>query len=70
MFRGLAQQKIRSKRGAALTEYCFVLAFVSVLIAFAFNFTQGSLFSGVSNSFSSCTSQLDRLNTASLAPPQ
>lgn len=58
--------KRRSSKGQGITEYASVIAFVCVIIAMAFNFAHGSLFSGISNSYSSVSGNLDQLNNAAV----
>lgn len=58
---------MRRKRGQAITEYAAVMAFVSLIVALAFNLAQGSLFAGLSHSYSTVTGTLYALNTAALA---
>jgi Flp pilus assembly pilin Flp len=51
--------------GQSVTEYGAVIAFVSVLVALAFALSRGTLFAGISGSFSVTTSHLDAMNQAS-----
>ncbi|MBY0551640.1 MAG: hypothetical protein K2W95_30435 [Candidatus Obscuribacterales bacterium] len=51
--------------GQGITEYGAILAFVALLVAVVFGFASGSLQSAISQSFSSVTSQLNRLNSVS-----
>jgi len=51
--------------GQSITEYGAIIAFVGVLIAVVFGLARGSLFSAVSGSYSSVTSQLGALNAYS-----
>jgi Flp pilus assembly pilin Flp len=48
--------------GQSITEYGAIIAFVGVLIAVVFSMARGSLFSSVSGSYSSVTSQMNSLN--------
>jgi Flp pilus assembly pilin Flp len=52
-----------SEDAQGLTEYGAVLCFVSLLIALAFNFTNGSLGNAVLKSFSCITSQLNSMSS-------
>ena len=74
MFRKLYKQlkewtSRKRSRGQAIVEYCMIIAFVGVLIAFVFALTRNTLFCGVSESFSSVTSQLNRLTNATYGLP-
>ncbi|MBL8085383.1 MAG: hypothetical protein JNN26_22350 [Candidatus Obscuribacter sp.] len=56
----------RRSRAQALTEYSTLIAFVSVLIALAFSFTEGKVAPAVSKAFHETAKQLDALSTAAL----
>jgi hypothetical protein len=60
----------RSQSGQGIIEYCFVIAFVSILIALAFNLAHGSLFAGLSGAYSNCNGALDKLNNTAVAAGQ
>jgi Flp pilus assembly pilin Flp len=59
------QQRRRSKRGQGITEYGAMIAFVSILVALVFSLTNGKLSSALSCAFSSVSSQLNNLSSAS-----
>jgi Flp pilus assembly pilin Flp len=54
---------LADESGQNIVEYCAVIAFVGVIIALAFNLAQGSLFVGLSQSFSSVPCQLNNVNS-------
>lgn len=54
----------RRSRAQALTEYSTLIAFVSVLIALAFSFTEGKVAPAVSKAFHETAKQLDALSSA------
>jgi hypothetical protein len=58
----------RSQRGQGISEYAAVIAFVCVLIAMAFQIAHGTIFSTISESYSSCQNSLSALNAVSQAP--
>lgn len=49
--------------GQSITEYGAVIAFVGVLFAMAFYLSHGTLFATVSQSYSSCSDNLNSLNS-------
>jgi len=51
--------------GQAITEYGSILAFVSILVALVFSFTNGSIGVAISNCFSAIVSGLDNLASGS-----
>lgn len=57
------KQRIRSK-GQALTEYSTLIAFVSVLVALAFSFTQGKIGPALSQAYHQTAIQLNNLSDA------
>jgi hypothetical protein len=58
----MSKQTKRSPQGQSIMEYAFVIAFVSMLIALAFNMTKGSLFGGISGAYSSCNGAMSQMN--------
>lgn len=52
----------RRKKGQGLMEYIFIIAFVSLLIAFCFGFGSGSLMFALSQSHSRIVGEFDRIN--------
>jgi hypothetical protein len=59
--------KSRRPNGQAIVEYSACIAFVCCMIALAFRLTQGGLFSGISDSYSSVSGSLTKLNQAALS---
>ncbi|CAN5349683.1 hypothetical protein BH11CYA1_BH11CYA1_13360 [soil metagenome] len=53
---------LKNEEAQGITEYGAVLCFVSLLIALAFTFTNGSLGSAVITAFSCITSQLNNMS--------
>ena len=53
---------IKDESGQGITEYAAVLAFVAILVAVVFGFTQGSLRNAISQSMSTIVAQLNLLN--------
>lgn len=56
----------RGQGGQAIVEYAGVLALVAFLIGFAFAISQGSLFAGISNTYSQVSSTINHQNLAAL----
>lgn len=53
---------VTDEDGQSITEYGAVIAFVGVLIAVVFGLARGSLFSAISESFSSVNSGMTEMN--------
>lgn len=51
-------------KGQALTEYATLIAFVSVLVALAFSFTQGKIGPALSQAYHQTAIQLNNLSDA------
>ena len=69
LWKALKNWPTREKtKGQGLVEYCFVIAFVSILIALAFGLNQDTLFAGISHAYSTCNSSLNALNNTALNP--
>ncbi len=60
--------KINRKSGQSISEYSAVLAFVACIIAFFFNFANGTLFSGITGAYAQVNSSLTALNTYTPGP--
>ena len=58
-----SKRRIRNTKGQAIVEYSAVIAFVACMVALAFNLSQGSLFAGISDAYSSCSGALYQMNT-------
>jgi Flp pilus assembly pilin Flp len=63
------RHKRRTQRGQSIVEYTSVIAFVCCVIAMAFAIAQGSLFAGISNSYSGVSATLDATNRAAAGHP-
>lgn len=55
---------VSNEDAQGITEYGAVLCFVSLLVALAFTFTNGSLGNAVMTAFSAVTSQLNNMSSA------
>ncbi len=55
---------LRDEEGQSIVEYFAIIAFLAVMIASVFMWTENSLVCAVSHSCSSVTRELDRINIA------
>jgi Flp pilus assembly pilin Flp len=58
------QSWLDDESGQSITEYAYVIAFVGVLIAFAFNMAHNGFYGSLTQSYSACTSSLSSMNYA------
>jgi Flp pilus assembly pilin Flp len=64
IFRRMKLSFVRDERGQGMVEYFAILAFVAVMIGFLFLFSESSLSTALSQSYSRLSSEFDRMNTA------
>jgi len=62
-----SRKRGRNRKGQGITEYGAIIAFVALLVALTFGFTNGSLSKGISQAFSSLKANMNNVSTAAAA---